>query len=425
MGLNEEDLERNAAGADLKEHESVDDVVSTQRQSAEKSYFLADQTIDANDLRDLADWLRTVPWLTQGPLVNEFERRWAAWLGVRYATFVNSGSSANLLMYAALLSSGRLRNKKVVVPAVSWATTVAPAIQLGFEPIMCEADWQTFGADPNHLESILKAHEPSALIVVHVLGVPNDMDSIRNLRNRYDFFLLEDACAATGSTYRGRRMGAFGDMSTFSFFYGHHLSTIEGGMVCTDDEELHDLFLQLRSHGWTRDLTPEKELELARSRRINDFNRRFTFYVPGFNFRSTDLNARIGLSQLSKIDDVVQRRVDNHENYLSRFLNARGFHCQRNDSATICSIAFAALARSEAHRARIATALHASRIETRPVGGGNMSRQPYWADRYGTSEFPVADRIHMTGFQLPNHPLLTPDDIDYICSTVLSVDVED
>ena len=403
----------------------MDDVVYSRSPSAHKSYLLADQTIDADDLQDLAEWLRTGPWLTQGPLVNEFERRWAAWLGVRYATFVNSGSSANLLMYAALLFAGRLRNKKVVVPAVSWATTVAPAIQLGFEPIMCEADWQTFGVDLNHLETLLKTHEPSALIIVHVLGVPNDMNPIRSLRNRYDFTLLEDACAGTGSTYGGRRVGTFGDMSAFSFFYGHHLSTIEGGMVCTDDEELHDLILQLRSHGWPRDLTPEKELEKARNKHINEFNRRFTFYVPGFNFRSTDLNARIGLSQLAKIEGVVQRRVENHKTYQSRFLNARGFHCQRNDSATICGIAFAALARSESHRARIAAALNAGRIETRPVGGGNMSRQPYWAERYGTSEFPVADRVHTTGFQLPNHPLLTPDDIDYICSTVLSVDVED
>jgi CDP-6-deoxy-D-xylo-4-hexulose-3-dehydrase len=122
-----------------------------------KSYRLAERTIDPDDLRELVEWLTTDPWLTQGPLVKEFEHRWATWLGVRYATFVNSGSSANLLMYAALLSSGKLRNRKVIVPAVSWATTVAPAIQLGFDPIMCEADWQTFGVDRRPLSSMSSA----------------------------------------------------------------------------------------------------------------------------------------------------------------------------------------------------------------------------------------------------------------------------
>jgi CDP-6-deoxy-D-xylo-4-hexulose-3-dehydrase len=356
--------------------------------------------------------------------VKEFEHRWATWLGVRYATFVNSGSSANLLMYAALLSSGKLRNRKVIVPAVSWATTVAPAIQLGFDPIMCEADWQTFGVDLNHLETLLKAHHPSAAIIVHVLGVPNDMGPVLDLTRRHGVLLMEDACAATGSTYDGRHVGTFGDLSAFSFFFGHHLSTIEGGMVCTDDEDLHDLLLQLRSHGWPKDLARDKEEKQARSRHLVEFNRRFTFYLPGFNVRSSDLNARIGLSQLNKIEHVFRRRVENHRIYQSRFLEAPGFHCQRNDRAVICSISFAALARSESHRARIAAVLDGNGIETRPVGGGNMSRQPFWADRYGTHEFPVADRIHLTGFQLPNHPLLTPDDINHICDTVLSVEAE-
>ena len=386
----------------------------------DKRYLLAERTIDGDDLRDLTDWLKTDPWLTQGPLVKEFERRWATWLGVKHATFVNSGSSANLLMYAALLASGKLRDKKVIVPAVSWATTVAPAIQLGFEPVMCEADWQTFGVDLNHLEQLLKKHRPSAVIVVHVLGVPNDMAPLLDLKDRYGFLLMEDACAATGSSYDGRHVGTFGDMSAFSFFYGHHLSTIEGGAVCTDDEELHDLLLLLRSHGWPKDLAPEKEEEKARARRAIEFNRRFTFYVPGFNVRSSDLNARIGLSQLSKIERVVSRRVENHGIYQARFLNAPGFHCQRNDRAAICSISFAALASSVEHRERIAAALQANRVETRPVGGGNMSRQPYWADRYGTVDMPVADRIHTTGFQLPNHPGLMPEDIHHICDIVLA-----
>jgi CDP-6-deoxy-D-xylo-4-hexulose-3-dehydrase len=391
----------------------------------EKQYLLAEQTIDQRDLDDLSGWLKTNPWLTQGPLVREFERRWAEWLGVKYATFVNSGSSANLLMFYSLLLSGRLRNRKVIVPAVSWSTTVAPAIQLGFEPIMCDAESETFGLDMGQLERLLKEHDPAAVIIVHVLGVPNAMEPLMELKRRFNFILMEDTCAATGSSYAGRHVGTFGEVSTFSFFFGHHLSTIEGGMVCTDDEELHDILLSIRSHGWSKDLPPEKEEMRARDYQVIEFNRPFTFYYPGFNVRSTDLNARIGLSQMNKIDHVVTRRIENHTIYQSRFSDIPGYHCQRNDRSTICSISFALLAATAKHREAIAHLLKARRIETRPLGGGNMSRQPFWADRHGTTVFPVADRIHTTGLQLPNHPLLSPEDVHYICDTVLSVPSED
>src|SRR5713226_6414735 len=179
-----------------------------------KRYLLAEQTITKEDLDDLTAWLKTNPWLTQGPLVREFEQRWAHWVGVRHATFVNSGSSANLLMYYALHLSGRLRNNKIVVPAVSWVTTVAPVIQLGYEPLMCEADWKTFGLDLDALEDLLKRHGPAAVAIVHVLGVPNDLAGLQRLRDRYEFVLLEDACAATGSRYDDRPVGTFGLMST-------------------------------------------------------------------------------------------------------------------------------------------------------------------------------------------------------------------
>jgi CDP-6-deoxy-D-xylo-4-hexulose-3-dehydrase len=386
-----------------------------------KRYLLADDTIDAADLQDLIEWLKTNPWLTLGPLTRKFEAGWAQWLGRRHALFVNSGSSANLLMYYAALLSGRLRNRRIVVPAVSWATTVAPAIQLGFEPIMCDADSKTFGLDPIHLAALLERHEPAAVILVHVLGVPVDMEPLMRLKERHGFFLMEDACAATGSAYDGRRVGTFGELSTFSFFFGHHLSTIEGGMVCTDDEELEDILLQIRAHGWPKNLDGEKEEAKARRYGVLEFNRSLTFYYPGFNVRSTDLNARLGLSQLGKIERVVTSRVENHRIYQSRFVGAEGFHCQSNSRATICSMAFAALAASPAHRDRLAARLREHGVETRPLGGGSMGRQPFWTERYGAQELPVADRIHERSFILPNHPGLSASDIADICDVVLAV----
>jgi len=195
-------------------------------------------------------------------------------------------------------------------------------------------------------------------------------------------------------------------------------------MVCTNDAGLHDIVVQSRAHGWPKDLPLEREAAQAQTHDVIEFNRPFTFYYPGFNVRSTDLNAKIGLSQLARIDGVVRRRAENHRTYQQRFLASGDFHCQRCDRATISSISFAAVATSQDHRARVARALRTGGIETRPLGGGNMSRQPYWTERYGVTVFPVADRIHTGAFQLPNHPLLTADDVNHICDTVLSVPAE-
>src|SRR5262249_37194853 len=156
--------------------------------------------------------------------------------------------------------------------------------------------------DLDHLESLLEKHEPGAVTIVHVLGCPNDMDRLLALKAKFGFTLLEDCCASHGSTWKGKKVGTFGEISTFSFFYGHHMSTIEGGMVSTSDPDLKDMLLLLRSHGWCKDVPPETEKRLAAKYGPPEFNRIFTFYVPGYNLRSSDLNAKIGLMQLERLD---------------------------------------------------------------------------------------------------------------------------
>ena len=385
-------------------------------------YRLAEDTIGEDDLTALCNWLADGPWLTQGPLVRSFQERWAKWLGVRHAAFVNSGSSANFLAYHSLLLSGRMTNKKVVVPAIGWPTTITPAIQLGLEPILCDGDVLTFGLDPLFLERLCEEHRPAAVAVTHVLGVPANMDKIMALKRRYGFLLIEDACAAHGSRYGGRLVGAFGDMATFSFYFGHHASTIEGGMVVTDDEELHELSIMGREHGWAKSLPRAREAFLAGKYGVDEFNRPFAFYVPGFNLRSSDLNAFIGLRQLGKLDRVIERRLANDALYRERFRDADHFRCQYpSGDTTVSSISFAALAASREHRLKVGNVLERAGIETRSLGGGSMGRQPFWVDRYGLTPLPVADEIHERAFHLPNHPGLTGDDIGTICDTVLAV----
>ena len=381
-------------------------------------YYLAEDTIDKNDIDALIEWLKTYPRLTKGELTLKFEKKWSDWLDRKYSVFVNSGSSANLLMYYALLLSGVLKNKKIIVPSVGWVTTIAPAIQLGFEPIMCEADKDTFGLDLNHLEELLKKHEPSTVIMVQVLGVPHKMDELLALKEKYGFILLEDACAAMGSSYRGKKVGVFGDMSSFSFYFGHQISTIEGGMVSTDNKTFNDLLLMLRSHGWSKDLDKEKHNELVEKYEIDDFHSPFVFYQPGFNLRSTDLNAFLGIRQIDKMDRLIQRRQENH--FLYRKLFGDRFYYQKYDSdSTICSIHFGMLASDTEERKKIVKALENNGIETRIFSAGNLGLHPFWHERYGKASFPMADRIHYTGLFLPNNPSLKPEDIEFIADVVL------
>lgn len=384
-------------------------------------YRLADATIDRSDRNEVAQWLMSDTQLTQGPIVRQFEQEWSDWLGRSHSVFVNSGSSANLIMYYAALVAGRMPRRRIVVPAVAWATTISPAIQLGLEPIMCDADETTFGLDLNQLEDLCRRSPPDAVIVVQTLGVPGDMQGLLALRDRFGFLLMEDACPATGSTYKGRKVGTFGDMATFSLYFGHHLSTIEGGIVSTEDAELANLLLQLRSHGWAKDLDAESEAALSRNHDVLDFNRIFTFYVPGFNVRNTDLAARFGLTQMRKVDWVVLRRVENQRVYETRFRSHPDFAFPHNPDGVTCSISFVALAASGEHRDRVASALRLNGIETRPLGGGSMGRQPFWTERYDRIQMPVADAIHERSFMLPNHPYLSEQDVNDICDVALSV----
>lgn len=380
-------------------------------------YPLAKETINEEDVDALCEWLKTYPRLTKGPLTPEVEKSWAHFIGTKYALFNNSGSSANLLMVAAALYAGKIPNKKIVVPSVGWVTTISPAIQLGLAPIMVEADKDTYGIDLDHLERVCEIERPDAVIYVQVLGVPHHKKRLLELKKRYGFILLEDACAALGASYSdGAMVGTIGDMSSFSFYFGHQLSTIEGGMVNTDDKELYDMLLMLRSHGWAKDLDEESYQSLMTKHSIDDFHKPFAFFVPGFNLRATDLQAFIGLRQIEKAPWVSRRRNENHLRYAN---NLRGhLKFQEWGENNPVSISFGALASTTEHRREIVRRLIAAGVETRIFSAGNLGRHPFWIERYGEFNAPISDRIHSCGFFLPNYPEMSDQDIDFICNVV-------
>ncbi len=383
-----------------------------------RRHDLAVDTISESDIDDLIQWLKGYPRLTMASVTREFEAAWSQWLGVAHSVFCNSGSSANLLMYAALDSTKRSGNRKVVVPAVGWSTTVAPAIQLGWHPIMCEADAETYALDPASLEKILQTERPDNVMLVHVLGTPANMEALLSLQQRHGFNLLEDCCAAHGARFRGQLVGTFGIMSSFSFYYGHHMSTIEGGMVSTNDLELNHHLLMLRSHGWCKDLPQEKQCALMEEHGIDTFHSPFTFLVPGFNVRPLDLTAQIGLRQLPRLNEIIGRRVENHL-YYQRKLEGRLEFARAGRQDTISSISFGALAASPAERKKIVAALVDHLIDTRLFSAGNLGRHPFWTERHGVFSAPMADRIHDCGFFLPNNQTLVREDLDFICAVVL------
>lgn len=384
-----------------------------------RKYNLAEKIIDDKDISKLIEWLKTDPRLTKGKLTLQFEEEWAKYIGTKFAVFCNSGSSANLLMAYAVLLSKSLRNKKVIVPSVGWVTTIAPFIQFGFEPIMCGADQASFGLDLEHLEKLLKKHDPATVIFVQVLGVPGNMTSLKKLQKKYQFTLLEDACAALGSEYGGKKVGTFGDMSTFSFYFGHQLSTIEGGMVNTNSKELYNLLLMLRSHGWGKDLNSKDESSLMAKHKVDEFHKPFTFFVPGFNLRSTDLNAFLGLEQMKKADKIMTIRKRNHLIYTS---NLKTVNFQKWDEKAVpCSISLGTLAKNVAHRKRIVETLVKNQIETRLFAAGNLGLHPFWFERYGKFHDQVADKVHDCGFFLPNNESLAEKDIKHICDVVNNI----
>lgn len=379
---------------------------------------LADNTIDSSELYQLCDWIKEGNRLTKGPVCLEFENEFSEWQGSKYSVFVNSGSSANLLMVQALLEGDYLRNKVVIAPAVSWVTTVTPLMQLGFDVKLCDCDTRDLGLDVAHFEKLCAEHRPAMVILVHVLGHVNQMAKIVEICERYDVLLIEDSCEALGSTLDSKKLGSIGKAGSFSFYYGHHISTIEGGMVVTDDEELYHLMLSIRSHGWGRDVPDAVHQDWKSDYQIDEVRDLYTFFYSGFNLRSTDLNAVLGLSQVRKLDEIVRIREENfriYEKGLSRFWK------QQSDTEILSSFAYAIIVED---RLGLYQFLKSKNIETRPLICGNIGLHPFWIKKNGKTSLPNADIVHHNGLYLPNHANLKSEEIRYICDAVDSSKVQ-
>lgn len=333
-------------------------------------------------------------WVTMGPKVTAFERAWAAHVGVRHAVMVNSGSSALLVMLAALVETGRLsRGDEVLVPAVSWSTDLFAVAQAGLVPVLVDVD-------PDSL--CVEGHLDRPLIAVHLLGAASRATSP---------LLLEDACGAHGAKVGETRVGARGFAGVFSFFFSHTLSTIEGGIVVTDDARFADALRGLRAHGWVRERTDRAAIEAAHP----GIDPRFLFVSPGYNLRPTDLAGAFGLHQVGRLDGFVAQRRQNHAQWC-RDIDALGLPLRTYPElpgTTHAAFAFPMLvdADSPLDRATLCARLESSGVTTRPISGSNLARQPAFHRVPGArieGPLTVSDAVHTRGFFVGNSHAFGP-----------------
>ena len=357
------------------------------------------------------------PILTQSKNVRAFEEEWSRWLGVTHSVFVNSGASANLLSMAVL----RLRHPEggeVIVPPLAWVSDIAAVLQNGFTPVFVDIDPLTLGMDPKQIIAKLNA-KTRAVFLTHVQGFDALTDELLTELQRRAVPLIEDVCESHGASHGGRKLGSFGWMSNFSYYYAHHMSTIEGGMICTNDSTIYQQLRMLRSHGMVRE---SDDAELKNKYRTDhpDLNPDFIFAFPSYNVRNTELGGIFGRSQLKRLDETVRLRNRN----LKAFLGNIDRNAFRTDfKVEGCSnYAFnLILRRPDADLiGRLMAKMRLERIEFRrgSAGGGNQLRQPYLRGIVADDEFkkyPEVDHVHFYGFYIGNFPDLEEESVLELC----------
>lgn len=372
--------------------------------AAEPRYPLATSTWDDAEVDALHAVIASGRY-TMGPLVAEYERLAAAEFGASHAVMVNSGSSANLLAVAAAVLNpdcDLAPGDEVLVPAVSWATTYFPLQQYGLRLVFVDVDLDTLNMD---VESARRAVTPrtKAVFAVNLLGNPNDFDALTALTEEHGLLLLEDNCESLGARFDGRCAGTFGAMGTLSSFFSHHISTMEGGLVLTDDARLHQMLVSLRAHGWTRELPADN---LVHPKSGDAFDDLFRFVLPGYNVRPLEMSGAVGVHQIAKVPEIVAGRRSNAVQFQARMQGLDVVRLQQ-ETGESSWFGFSLLleGRLAGRRREVAAALTAAGIEARPVVAGNFTRNPAmrYLDAVVPDELAHADKVHDDGLFVGNH----------------------
>lgn len=377
---------------------------------------LMENNILREDLDTLIDFLRGMPRLTQAGNVKTFEEEWSNWLGVKYSVFVNSGASANLLTMAALkhLYGGG----EIIVPTLTWVSDIASVLQNGFTPVFVDINPKNLCMDEQHVIKKI-CDKTKAVFITYVQGFNGLTERLVSVLKERNIPLIEDVCESHGATFKGKKLGSFGLLSNFSFYFAHHMSTIEGGMVCTNDESLYEAIRMLRSHGMVREASDEilKKTYIKQNPQLSPD---FIFAYPAYNVRATEIGAVIGSSQLKRLDENIIKRNRNFKLFLEN-LDDRIYRTDF-DLEGSSNYAFNLIMKKpdSAFRDRVEKTLCDANVEFRrgSSGGGNQLRQPYLKNIVPAREhenYPEVEHIHFYGYYIGNYPDLNKQKILSLC----------
>ena len=384
------------------------------------SWQLINDSITDGDKKALTDFINTPNQkFTNGVKVREFEAKWSKWAGVRYSTFVNSGASANYIM-ASIMKEQKGAGEVIVSP-LGWVSDVSPLVNLGFTPVFVDVDMETMSITLDNIKDAV-TDKTVGVCLVHVLGFNAINDQLVKFCKDNDLFLIEDCCESHGATYNSEKIGKFGDVSNFSFYFGHHITTIEGGMVCTDDEEIYQLSRGFRSHGMTRELSEEVQEKYKKD--YPEVNPLFTFAVPGYNFRSTELNAVLGLEQIQRLDYNIEKRKENFKVWLDCLDPIIYYTAFKEEGNSNFSLPLIIQDSNKELFEKVCVLLDDEDVEYRigTAGGGNQARQPYLEKyEFRTHDLTNVNYIHEYGLYVGNHPELDKDGIISLCDKLNSL----
>ena len=383
------------------------------------SYALATSTWDEKELQAIQSVIDK-DIFTMGDNVVQFEENFAKFLGKKYCVMVSSGSTANLIATAALFYTKNpmlKRGDEVIVPAVSWSTTYFPLQQYGLKLKFVDINLETLNYDLNALESAI-TENTKMIMTVNLLGNPNDFDAINKLIKDKDIFVLEDNCESMGAEYKGKQTGTFGVMGTFSTFFSHHMATMEGGFVTTDDEELYHILLSMRAHGWTRNLPKENKV----SNKSDDwFEESFRFVLPGYNVRPVEMSGAVGIEQLKKLPGFLKQRRRNAKLFVELFENHSDFIIQK-DISNSSWFGFSLIIKptSTLRRKEVIAKLQENNIDCRPIVTGNFTRNEVmkFFNYEIHNELKNADYLHENGLFIGNSQVDLTNEIKFLAEVL-------
>ena len=395
-----------------------------------KSFFhpLMDNNITDKDVKSVTSFLKKNKRkiFTQSDQVNKFEKEWSKWLGCKYSIFVNSGSSANLL---SMLCLKILFKKKfeVIVPTLTWISDISSVIQNNLKPVFADISLKNLCIDENEIYKKVTKNT-KVVFLTHAQGFNGLSSKLLNFLKKKKITLVEDVCESHGASFKNKKLGTFGLISNFSFYYAHHMSTVEGGMICTNDKKIYEICLMLRSHGMARE-TKNRNFEKNIQKRYPELSPKFIFLYPAYNVRNTEIPAVIGLSQLKRLDKNNKIRKDNFALFLKLLDNKKYF--VNFDLKGNSNYAFPLILKKKnlKNRDKLEKVMVKNGIEFRRgnAGGGNQLRQPYLKPHIKNIQlrnFPNVDHVHFCGYYIGNYPSLKKTKIRKICKILNSIKYE-